>query len=135
VDRVAQRAEPLRAQIHQRVRASPFVHADEAHWRENGASGFIWTFSTPTERYYVRRNRTKAVVDEVLGDSTQTDAFRGVLCTDFYAAYHHYPGRKQRCWVHLLRAMHELKVKYPHNSELQPLRTGVGDDIILRKTC
>jgi transposase len=114
VDRVAQRAEPLEAQIRQRVRASPLVHADETHWRENGASGFIWTFSTSTERYYVRRDRTKSVVDEVLGDSTQTDAFSGVLCTDFYAAYHHYPGLKQRCWAHLLRAMHELKVEYPH---------------------
>lgn len=119
VDRVAQRAEPLEAQIRQRVRASPVVHADETHWRENGASGFIWTFSTPTERYYVRRDRTKSVVDEVLGDSTETDAFSGVLCTDFYAAYHHYPGLKQRCWAHLLRAMHELKVEYPDNAELQ----------------
>jgi transposase len=125
VDRVAQRAEPLAAQIQQRVRASPFVHADETHWRENGASGFIWTFSTPTERYYVRRNRTKSVVDEVLGNSTQTDVFSGVLCTDFYAAYHHYPGRKQRCWAHLLRAMHELKVQYPYNAELQQWATQV----------
>ncbi len=106
LDRVAQRGKVLEAQIRQRVRASPAVHADETHWRENGASGFIW-------------DRTKSVVDEVLGDSTQTDAFSGVLCTDFYAAYHHYPGLKQRCWAHLLRAMHELKVEYPHNAELQ----------------
>jgi hypothetical protein len=125
VDRVAQRAAPLEAQIRQRVRASPVVHADETHWRENGASGFIWTFCTPTERYFVRRDRTKSVVDEVLGDSTEADAFSGVLCTDFYAAYHHYPGLKQRCWAHLLRAMHELKVEYPDHAELQGWATQV----------
>jgi len=37
----------------------------------------------------------------------------------FYAAYHHYPGLKQRCWAHLLRAMHELKEEYTDNGELQ----------------
>jgi transposase len=125
LDRVAQRAEPLVRQIRQRVRASPAVHADETHWRENGASGFIWTFCTPTERYFVRRDRTKSVVDEVLGDSSETDAFSGVLCTDFDAAYHHYPGLKQRCWAHLLRAVHELKVEYPEHAELQRWATQV----------
>jgi transposase len=119
IDRVAQQAEPRVAQIRQRVRASPVVHADETHWRENGASGFIWTFSTTTERYYVRRDRTKAVVDEVLGQSHEVGAFSGVLCTDFYAAYHHYPGLKQRCWAHLLRALHELKKARSDNVGLQ----------------
>jgi len=119
IDRVAERAEPLVAQIRQRVRASSVVHADETHWRENGASGFIWTFSTTTERYYVHRHRTKSVVDEVLGQSHEADAFGGVLCSDFYAAYHHYPGRKQRCWAHLLRALHDLKKQHRDNVELQ----------------
>jgi transposase len=119
IDRVAHRAEPVVAQIRQRVRASPVVHADETHWRENGASGFIWTFSTTTARYYVHRDRTKSVVDEVLGQSSEANAFDGVLCTDFYAAYHHYPGLKQRCWAHLLRTLHELKEQYPTNVGLQ----------------
>ena len=50
----------------------------------------MWTFSTPTLRYFLRRGRGKAVVDEVLGDQ-----FAGVLVSDFYAAYHHYDGPKQ----------------------------------------
>src|SRR5438128_1142402 len=119
IDRVAQRAEPLVAQIRQRVRASPVVYADETHWRENGASGFIWTFGTSTERYYVHGNRTKSVVDEVLGQKHEVDAFGGVLCSDFYAAYHHYPALKQRCWAHLLRALHELKKQHRDNVGLQ----------------
>ena len=61
-------------------------------WREDGANGYVWTFSTPTERYFLRRGRGKAVVDEALGES-----FSGVLVSDFYAAYHHYDGPKQRC--------------------------------------
>ena len=31
----------------------------------------------------------------------------------FYAAYHHYDGPKQRCWAHLLRDIHDLRVLYP----------------------
>jgi transposase len=37
-------------QIHEQVRASPVVHADETGWRENGRNGYVWTFSTPTAR-------------------------------------------------------------------------------------
>ena len=38
--------------------------------------------------------------------------------SDFYAAYNHYPGLKQRCWAHLLRDIHELKALYPQDSVL-----------------
>ena len=98
IHRTAQRAQPAVAAILDRIRASPVVHADETGWREDGANGYVWTFSTPTERYFLRRGRGKAVVDEALGES-----FSGVLVSDFYAAYHHYDGPKQRCWAHLLR--------------------------------
>ena len=32
-----------------------------------------------------------------------------MLVSDFYAAYNHYPGLKQRCWAHLLREVHDLR--------------------------
>ena len=86
----------------------PVVHADETGWREDGHNGYVWTFSTPTERYFLRRGLGKAVVDEVLGDQ-----FAGVLVSDFYAAYHHYDGPKQPCWAHLLRDIHDLRALYP----------------------
>ena len=53
------------------------------------------------------------MVDEVLGDQ-----FAGVLLSDFYAAYHHYDGPKQRCWAHLLRDIHDLRVLYPDDRSL-----------------
>ena len=53
------------------------------------------------------------MVDEVLDES-----FSGVLVSDFYAAYQHYPGLKQRCWVHLLRDIHDLKSLYPKDRQL-----------------
>ena len=109
----AKRAQLAVAEVLERVRASPVVQADETGWRQDGANGYVWTFSTPTERYFLRRGRDKGVVDEVLDES-----FSGVLVSDFYAAYHHYPGPKQRCWAHLLRDIHDLRVLYPDDVKL-----------------
>ena len=114
VQGASQRGQAAVAQIREAIRASPVVHGDETGWREDGRNGYIWTFSTPTARYFLRRPRTKEVVDEVLGDS-----FEGVLVSDFYAAYHHYEGLHQRCWAHLLRDIHDLRVRSPDDQPLQ----------------
>ena len=111
--RVAQKAQTVMTDIVERVRGSPVVHADETGWREDGHNGYVWTFSTPTERYFLRRNRSKAVVDEALGNK-----FAGVLVSDCYAAYHHYDGPKQRCWAHLLRDIHDQRALYPDDRRL-----------------
>ena len=110
---MARKAQAVVAGIVERIRGSPVVHADETGWREDGHNGYVWTFSTPTERYFLRRGRGKTVVDEAL-----SDAFSGVLVSDFYAAYHHYDGPKQRCWAHLLRDIHDLRTLYPDDTPL-----------------
>ena len=111
---VAQRGEAEVAQIGARVRASPLVQADETGWRQNGKNGYVWTFSTPTERYFVYGGRNKEMVDLVLGD-----AFAGVLVSDFYKAYDHVRTSKQRCWAHLLRDAHELRKQHPQDACVQ----------------
>ena len=110
--RTAQKAQDAVDQILAQIRASPVVHADETGWRENGHNGYVWTFSTPTERYFLRRDRSKTVVDEVL------DRASGVLVSDFCSAYHHYDGPIQRCWAHLLRDIHDLQALYPDDRTL-----------------
>ena len=71
--------------------------------------------------FFLRRGRSKEVVDEVLGES-----FGGILVSDFYASYDHYPGLKQRCWAHLLRDIHKLKVLYPEDGGLTQWADPVG---------
>ncbi|MHB9093014.1 MAG: IS66 family transposase, partial [Chloroflexota bacterium] len=66
--------------------------------------------------------RNKEVVDEVLGDG-----FGGVVVSDFYAAYDHYPGLHQRCWPHLLRDIHSLKTVYPDDAALAGWAQAVHD--------
>lgn len=120
VQETATRATLTVEQIQAAIRGSPVVHADETGWREKGVNGYVWTFSTPTERYFTRGKRSKEVVDAALGPG-----FAGTLVSDFYAAYHHYPGVHQRCWAHLLRDIHELKEVYPRDSGLANWATGV----------
>jgi transposase len=114
LQRVAQRAQPAVQAIQRAGQASPAVHADETGWREAGRNGYAWTFSTPTARYFVRGGRNKEVVDAALGAD-----FAGTLISDFYAAYDHYPGLKQRCWAHLLREIDALVRQCPEDAALQ----------------
>jgi hypothetical protein len=116
----ARRGQEALAQIRAAVRASPVVHVDETGWRQNGRNGYVWTFTTPSERYFVRDTREGRVVDEVLGEE-----FAGVLVSDFYAGYHDHPGRKQRCWTHLLRDIHDLTGVSPQDAGLHDWATAV----------
>lgn len=100
--------------IRDQIRASPVVHADETGWRQDGNNGYVWTFSTPLLRLFYRGGRNKEVVDEIL-----SALFSGILVSDFYAAYHHYLGEKQRCWTHLLGDIHDLKEVYPDDIGLK----------------
>ena len=120
VHQVARHGGTAVAETLERIRSSPVVHADETGWRENGVNGYVWTFSTPAERYFLRRGRGGEVVDEALGEE-----FGGILASDFYAAYDHYPGLKQRCWAHLLRDIHKLKALYPEDAVLAKWANGV----------
>ena len=83
---VARVGQPTVTALAAQVCASPVVHADETGWREAGRNGFIWTFTTPDSCYLVHGGRGKGMLDRVL------DGAEGVLVSDFYAAYDHYPG-------------------------------------------
>ena len=105
---VAQRGQEEYHQLQQEIRASPVVYGDETGWREDGRNGYLWSFSTPKVRCFLRRaSRSRQVVAEVLGDE-----FEGVLVSDFYGAYNVHQGLHQRCWTHLLRDIHQLKEKH-----------------------
>ena len=108
--------------MREEMRASPVVHMDETGWREAGVNRYVWTASTPTTRYFAQGRRTGAMVDAILGE-----AFGGVLVSDFYGAYAHYPGVKQKCWAHLLRDVHDLKEAHAKNVAVHAWAAGVHD--------
>lgn len=103
--------QPHYEQLLAEARGSPVVHADETGGRENGRNGYFWSLNTPRIHYLMyRKSRGKNVVEEFCGP--EGTKFNGVLISDFYAAYNTYTGFHQRCWVHLLRDIKELRQLY-----------------------
>ena len=120
---VAELGESAYDELLEAVRGSPVMHADETGWREDGVNGYIWSFSNPEVRYYTyRHSRGALVAKEVL-----CDKFVGTLVSDFYAAYNFYDGPKQRCWVHMLRALKELAEKNPDLPDVASWKLAVAD--------
>jgi transposase len=112
--RIKAYAQPMLDGLKAEIRASPAVQADETGWREDGSNGYIWSASTPTIRYYeYHHSRGGEVVKQLIGEN-----YQGVLGSDFYAGYNSHHGLHQRCWVHFLRDVHDLKKLYPHDDLL-----------------
>jgi len=108
--------------IREEIRGSRVAHLDETGWREDGVNGYVWTCSTLDAQYFARGSREGKMVDALLGDD-----FAGVLVSDFYVGYQHYPGVKQKCWAHLLRDVHDLRVAHPKDADVQAWAAGVHD--------
>lgn len=109
---VCETVQPVVDDLKEQMRQSPVIHADETGWRENGQNGYAWVFATPGAdgiRYYDHdHSRGQAVVQRIVAP-VEGQRSSACLVSDFYCGYNDYPGPQQRCWVHLLRDLHELK--------------------------
>jgi transposase len=121
--RIREHAQPLLDGLKGEIRSSPAVQADETGWREDGINGYIWSVNTPQIRHYeYHHSRSGEVVKQLIGEE-----FAGVLGSDFYAGYNSHQGLHQRCWVHYLRDVHDLKKAYPDDEELRRWAKAIKD--------
>lgn len=120
---VRRQAAPVVEALKEEVRASAVVNGDETGWREAGQNGYLWSFSTPTVRYFERHaSRSGDVVEQILGS-----AYDGTLVSDFYGAYNRHAGSHQRCWAHLLRDAHELRLDHADDPAVHAWVDGLKD--------
>ena len=114
LDGVVQAGEQELEHLLTQVRGASVVCADETGWRQDGKNGWLWTFTTPTLRYFQYRDtRSGTVPEEVLGAD-----FGGIVSCDCYVGYNRLLAEKQRCWAHLLRDLHELKEQQADQPEV-----------------
>ena len=110
LQRLHHATQPEQEALRVQARASPIVHMDETGWRENGQTGYVWGLVTPGPEpvcsYAYDPSRAGAVATTLLPD------FAGHLVTDYYCAYNHVGSKHQRCWSHLLRDLHALKMDH-----------------------
>jgi transposase len=91
-----------------KIRGAPILYVDETSIRVQGEKHWIWTFSTPSETFFViRKSRGMKVLREVL-----TRRFKGIIVCDGWQSYVRFTKRLQRCWAHLLRESKELSEKF-----------------------
>jgi transposase len=93
--------------IKKEMRESRICNYDDTGQRVDGENRWLWTFvSKEATLFLTRKNRGKKVVVEVLGED-----YDGVSGQDFYPSYDGAPGRKQKCWSHLIVPARKLVEK------------------------
>lgn len=103
---VSIKLEPEYQKIIDKIRISPFVHADETSMPINGINFWIWIFvAKDAVLCVIRKSRGKKVVREILGD------YKGIVICDGWRAYLGFAFVIQRCWAHLLREAFALDNK------------------------
>jgi len=136
VDAWRRLAEVLNAwyeQIGEEAKQSAHLHADETGWRVNGVTYWLWCFANTRACYYmIDRSRGSPALQKFF-----TEAFDGVLITDFWSPYESVCAEdRQYCLVHLLRELEKVD-QHNDSSEWQAfakkLRRLLRDGIRLRK--
>ena len=101
------------------------IHADKTSVNLGGRYGYVWVFTNLEEAVYLYSpSREGDLVQQLLKD------FKGVLVSDFYAAYDSIRCAQQKCLIHLIRDLNEDLYKGPFNGEFKEL---VGEVAALLK--
>jgi predicted RecB family nuclease len=107
--------------ILQRLAQGQLLHVDETRVNLQGRSAYVWVFASLDHVGYVYSETREAdLPKQFLAD------FRGVLVSDFYAAYDSIPCPQQKCLVHLLRDLNTDLLNSPFNFELRQIAEEFG---------
>ena len=100
------KAGELYEDLHQKIQASAYLHADETSWRVDGVNHWLWYAGHEELAYFhIDRHRSGEVAQEVIGHD-----FSGVLNTDDYAAYNGVKNKaRQSCLAHPLRLARDAR--------------------------
>jgi predicted RecB family nuclease len=108
-------------QLIRRLVSGSMIHTDETMIKLKHETGYVWVFASMEEVVYVYRpNREGQFLHEMLAD------FRGVLVSDFYAAYDSLECPQQKCLVHLMWDMNNDLFKHPFDEDLKDITTSFG---------
>ena len=90
------------------------LHVDETQVSIRGATAYVWVFTNLHDVVYLYKDsREGAFLQELLKD------FKGVLISDFFAAYDGIECDQQKCLIHLMRDLNDNVLKHPYDEELK----------------
>jgi hypothetical protein len=98
------------------------IHADETRIRLHEKSAYVWVFVTFHEVvYFYSETREGSLVQSALGE------FKGVLVSDFYAAYDSLPCPQQKCLLHLMRDLNDAVLDNPYDEDVKGIVTAFAE--------
>ena len=98
------------------------IHADETRITLHGKTAYVWVFATFREvAYFYSETREGTLVQRAL------DGFKGVLVSDFYAAYDSIPCAQQKCLLHLMRDLNDAVLDNPYDGSIKTIATAFAE--------
>ena len=119
--RAAEFYKETQREILARLTKGALIHADETKANVKGKLAYVWVFTNLREVAYLYADTREA---DVL-HATLT-GFKGVLVSDFYAAYDSLDCPQQKCLMHLLRDLNDEVLNHPYDEELKALVKSFG---------
>ena len=108
-----------------KILSGPVLHIDETQVKLKTGKGYVWVFTSLEDVVFLYRpTREGGFLKNLLKD------FKGVLVSDFYAAYDAIDCPQQKCLIHLLRDMNQDLLNNPFDEELQSVTGPFG--VLLR---
>ena len=118
---MAEKYAPTYRGILKQIANGRLIHADETKGVVSGGGHYMWVFANLTTVAYVySESREATILQELL------NGFKGVLVSDFYAAYDSVPCAQQKCLIHLMRDINEDLHKNPFDEEFKDIAKRFG---------
>lgn len=112
---------PTYQSILSQIAKGNLIHADETKGVVLRGGHYVWVFANMTTVAYVySESRDSGILKTVL------NGFKGVLVSDFYAAYDSVPCPQQKCLIHLMRDINEDLNRNPFNEEFKAMAYQFG---------
>jgi predicted RecB family nuclease len=105
-----------------RISQGDLIHADETRANIKGHLAYVWVLTNMKEVIYI-------LVESREGEFIQTllKDFKGVLVSDFYAAYEGIECPQQKCLIHLMRDLNEEILNNPFDQEMKSIAVGFSN--------
>ncbi len=96
------------------ILTGPVLHVDETEVKLRTDKGYVWVFTSLEDVVFMYKpTRQGEFLREMLKE------FRGVLVSDFYAAYDSIECDQQKCLIHLIRDMNQELLNNPFDEDLR----------------
>lgn len=104
-----------------KILCGPVLHIDETEVKLRTGKGYVWVLANLEEAVYLYRpTREGDFLKDLLRD------FKGVLVSDFYAAYDGLACPQQKCLIHLMRDLNQELLNQPYDDELKSVTGPFG---------